>query len=278
MTQLKKAALITGAAGGVGQEVAALLHRQGYQLWLTDRDADTLQTMQQQYPDARTTTCDLLDSQALEELCQSIESLPGDLSVALINAGIVIPGSVVDTTRQKIAAQLTINMTAAALLNHACATRMSRQDTGPQVGHIINTLSAAAMISLPGSAAYSASKFGLRGFLIALAADLKPHGVAVSGIFPNAIDTPMLRNEAASGGSVLNFLSEPVTARDVAQTVEQALSSRKLEYFVPSGDSFVARLVCSYPRLMTMLYPLLEKRGTKGRDAYLKKYGLTLKT
>ncbi|MEO0961881.1 MAG: SDR family oxidoreductase [Pseudomonadota bacterium] len=271
MSNTKPVAFITGAAGGVGLATAEKLDALGFALWLTDREGSAIDTLASRFPSARITAADLADTTQLETLCQEIETSPGQLEVAFINAGIVVPGSVPETSRSTIAAHLNINLLAAALLDHACAAKMKQQGSG----HIVNTLSAAAMVALPGSAAYSASKFGLRGFTNGLAADLKPFGISVSGVYPNAIDTPMLREEAASGGSVLNFLSEPVTADDVADAVIKSIAGKKLEYFVPRGDSLTMRCVAAAPRLMTWFYPLLEGKAIKGRDAYLRKYNLT---
>jgi len=62
------------------------------------------------------------------------------------------------------------------------------------------------ILALPTSATYSAAKAGLRAFFAALNAELHSSGVHVSGIYPSAVDTPMLRHEATDGGSPLNFV------------------------------------------------------------------------
>ncbi len=273
MANPQKTAFITGATGDIGAAVAGELDAQGYLLWLSGRNRAALEALKQKYPDAILTEADLADPDTLETVCMQIEDFDGTLDVALINAGVVIPGHVTDTTRSSITTQINLNLTASALLSQACAKKMKSQGHG----HVLNTLSAAATTALPGSAAYSASKFGMRGFVLSMAAELEPEGIHVTAIYPNAVDTQMLREEAASGGSTLNFLSTPVTAQDVADAVMKALQERKLEYFVPASDRFVARVASSFPGLMRKLYPTLEKRGVKGRDAYLRKHNLTLK-
>lgn len=265
-----KLAFISGAAGGLGQKAAELFFQQGYRLWLTDKDEETLKTLANKFSDTKITVADLTNSEQLEQLCISLEENKEALELAYINAGISLPGKVVDSTRRAIDLQLDINLKAAAHLNHAVAKKMCQQ----KQGHIINTLSTAAMISLQEGAAYSASKFGLRGFLIALAAELKHEGVHVSGIYPNAIDTPMLRYEAVNGGSSLNFLDEPITPDDIMNAIKKAQKGKKLEYFVPSKDSLTAKLICAFPSVLNRLYPLLDKMGEKGRLKYIKSRGL----
>lgn len=265
MVNKQGTALISGAAGGLGRAAAQLFHRQGYQLWLTDISQSGLDELAELYPTSRISVVDLSDGSQLTEFCQEIQAFPDHLSVAFINAGIVIPGAVTDIHIDGLKQQLNINLVAACCLNQAVASVMTKQ----QSGHIINTLSTAAMISLPQGAAYSASKFGLRGFLLALAEELKPKSVIVSCLYPNAIDTPLLQHEAANGGSALNFLSTPLQVNDVIQVLEKALKKTGGHYFIPAGDRYLAILVGLFPRLLKWLYPVLERIGERGRAEYL---------
>ena len=136
-------------------------------------------------------------------------------------------------------------------------------------------MSAAGHVALPGSAAYSASKFGLRGLLIALAQELEPHGVKVRSLFPGAVDTPMLRYEATHGGSVLNFLNNDVlSADDVAIAAIKAMDGARIEVSLPDSDALLARVLCAFPALMPKLLPGLVKQGEKGLSRFLKSRGL----
>lgn len=267
----KNIAFISGAAGGLGQKAAELFYAQGYRLWLTDCNQKTLEAMAEKYPGTRIDITDLTDHEALETLCCKIEECEDTIALAFVNAGISFPGKVTEISRKQLDLQLSINMRSACHLDHALAKVMVKRGKG----HLINTLSTAAMVSLPEGAPYSASKFGLRGFLLALAAELRPQGISVSGIYPNAIDTPMLHFEAVNGGSALNFLDDPITADDVILGIEKALKGKKTEYFVPAKDSLTARLVCAFPGVLNRLYPLLEKAGEKGREKYIRKKNLS---
>ncbi len=263
-------ALITGAAGGIGQGVAELLHQQNYTLILVDINSDILDQMKHQYPGAMTRSVDLSDPSDTETLCQEIESLDGDLAYAFVNAGIVTPGCVIDTDRAALVRDVGINLRSAMCVNHACASIMERQG----FGHIINTVSMAAVVSLKGAAAYSASKFGLRGFLIALKSELRAQRVHVSMLLPSAIDTAMLQFEAKHGGSALNFISTPLSVNDVVLAFKKAQQHKKLEYYVPYSDSLLGRLVCVFPQMIDYLYPALEKLGERGRRRFIQSKGI----
>lgn len=267
-------ALVTGAAAGIGRAVAEDLARQGYRLVLADINKDALVEFQSELQSelqadgksADIHTVNLCDAEQLEQFCKAIEHLTDDLALAFVNAGVVTPGLVTELSRERLLRDVDLNLRAAMCVNHACAKRMKAQG----YGHIINTASMAALVSLSGSAAYSASKFGLRGFLIALKAELKPHGIAVSMLLPSAIDTAMLRFEANNGGSALNFLSTPSSVSDVVAVFNKAKKGKKLEYCIPASDSFLGRIVCVFPGILERLNPLLSKLGERGRKKYLK--------
>jgi len=272
MIKQKKLALISGAAGGIGQAIARKLHAQGYQLLLVDREEQALLTMQQGFANSLIEVCDLANAQSLEALCRKVEALTQPLEIAIINAGIIIPGDTVTLSRRQLDQHLDVNLRSAMHLNHACAGKMQTQGHG----HLINTVSMSAFIALKGSAAYTATKFGLRGFLLPLAAELAPHGVSVSAVYPSGIDTPMLRYEALNGGSPLNFINQPHSADDVAAIMLRALKTKKLEYYVPYGDSVFGRLVCSFPWVLMPLYPLLQWWGERGRKKFISSRNLTM--
>lgn len=266
----KPIAFITGAAGGIGRAVAEHLHDSGHQLWLSDHNAEGLAELAGLYPDAIINTTDLADPTALETLCKALEDNAEPIAVGFVNAGLIHPGAATALPRSVIDAHLTVNLTAAAHISQALANRMKRAGAG----HIIGTVSAAGMIALPDSAAYTASKFGFRGYLLSLAQELRPSGVYVSCIYPNAIDTPMLHHEALNGGSVLNFLTDPLDASEIAAAVRRAMKGKKLEYHAPRADYLVARLATCFPGMMRPLLPFLNKLGEKGRRKFVRKAGL----
>jgi len=96
------------------------------------------------------------------------------------------------------------------------------------------------------STAYTASRVGLRGFTAALALELAPHGINVGGLYPSAIDTPMLREEMSHpDGSPLNFAgnADPLSAEETANQVMDALASGDLETWLPKSEGRMACLL-----------------------------------
>jgi len=277
-----KTFFINGACGGVGQATVKAFHEAGYQIWASDVNQNALDELTKQYPHIKTSCIDVSDKQQLKNLCDEITTTP-QIDVAHVNAGIVKPNEVVDSTEQEIDAQLDINLRSALHLNRALAIKMKTQKSG----HIVNTVSMGALISLPSSAVYCATKAALRSFLTAMQAELKPFGVSVSGIYPSGIHTPMLQYEALNQGSPLNFLNMPVSAENVANTVLKSAGksagnsngkgrgAKKLEYYLPYSDSISSRIVNAFPWLLQKIYPLFRYLGEKGRAKYIRKFNVS---
>ncbi|MEM8497608.1 MAG: SDR family oxidoreductase [Pseudomonadota bacterium] len=261
---MNKAALVTGSATGIGERVAIDLNDQGYQLMLVDKDEARNQLLANSFDNAQAITLDLTDRQALHTFCETIETQA--LELAFINAGVALPGDVVDISEEVIDLHLDVNLRSTILLARSCAKNMSKAGRG----HIIATVSMGGITPMKGTAVYSATKFAMRGFLSALHSEVKSAGVSVSGIYPSAVDTEMLRKEVENDGSPLNFVSSVASVKDVANTVQRAIKTKKLEVYVSRTDGFLSRVIGFFPSLLDLLYPTLEEIGRKGMAAYKK--------
>jgi len=271
MKNQDKLVLITGAASGIGKATAELLHSQGYRLWLIDINQEALEILKQTLPGTEIMVCDLTERNDLEKLAEQIRQKP-KLAIAFLNAGTIVPGDFVDLSFQQCDFQLKLNLWSVLYLNHVCGHKMKTQGHG----HLISTVSMGGIIGMKGSATYSATKFGLRGFLMAFRNEMKPFGVTVSGLYLSAIDTPMLRYEATHDqGSPLNFLSQPVKVEKVAQMVVKIIKRKRLENYLPYSDSLSAKLFGSFPGLIPRVYPMLQRLGEKGRKKFVQKNGLS---
>jgi len=264
---------INGACGGVGLATVKAFHQAGYQIWASDVNQSALDELTEQYPNLKSSCIDVNDKQQLQQLCDEIAAAP-QIDVAHVNAGIVRPNEVVNSTPLDIDLQLDVNLRSALHINRALAIKMKSQ----QSGHIVNTVSMGALISLPCSAVYCATKAALRSFLTAMHAELKPYGISVSGIYPSGIHTPMLQYEALNHGSPLNFLNMPVSAEKVANTAIKSAGktwgSKKLEYYLPYSDSISSRIINAFPWLLHKIYPLFSYLGEKGRARYVRKFNV----
>jgi short-subunit dehydrogenase len=262
-------AFITGAGSGIGAEVAKRLDQAGYQLIISGSNRAKLEAMAgslERPPIIEVSN--LTDREAVKALCQKLRTEYAGLAIAFINAGTVEIGSFADRDPEAIDREIDINLRSALHLIQACIPGMQARGCG----HIIATSSIGGTFAMRGSSVYSATKFALRGFLSALQQELMAEGIKVSGIYPGAIDTDMLRYEALNGGSPLNFLNKPKKVEDVGDAFMRTLRTGQLETYVPYSDSIATRLLGMFPWFIPRLLPYLERSGEKGRDKFVQSF------
>ncbi len=265
-----KTALVTGAAGDIGENVAKRLNALGYKLILIDLNENKLNQLGETLSGSITIATDLTDRIQFRELLGQVKQEFGHINLAFINAGSICVGNIIDLNEHQIDQQLELNLRSAIHLIKACATNMTNHGSG----HIISTVSMGGIVSLKGSATYSATKFGLRGFITGIRDELSPLGVHVTGIYPSGVDTQMLRYEAMNGGSELNFVSTPLSIDEVGKAVIKATRTKRLEIYLPYSESIGGRFLSCFPWMIRYLYPFMKMIGKRGLNKYLN----TLKT
>ncbi|WP_327117325.1 SDR family oxidoreductase [Nocardia sp. NBC_01730] len=112
--------------------------------------------------------------------------------------------------------------TVAPLALTRLAIPLLRQSEDPRV---VTNVSAGAIFPLGETPIYTASKFGLRGAMLAIGLDLKARGIHVGSVMPSATDTPMLRQEVIDGGNSLQFQDPPQHPRAVVASIARLLDS-----------------------------------------------------
>lgn len=262
-------AIVTGAAGGIGLEVGKRLISRGYDLIAVERDqmiADT--ACVELGVNATAYACDMSNPEQVNQLCLDISTMwNSSLEVVVCNAGVILPSDVAETTDSAMDLQLDVMLRSVLHIVRSALPGLLQKNCG----HILATVSIGGIYPMPGSATYSAAKAGLRAFLAATATELRNSGVHVGGVYPSAVDTPMLLAEARAGGSALNFVGAVQSIDAVASAYERCMDRKKLEVYVPYGDGLQTRLVCAFPSILPKIYPLLERLGQKGKRRFLSK-------
>ena len=168
MTQLKDAVvLITGAAGGFGQELTRQLLKAGSRLILTDLEVDILEQqvagIQQETRTGEVLAClvaDLSTSEGCDLLYDQVQALNTPIDILINNAGIAVFGRMDEVPQQQWERLMYVNLLAPMRLSSLFVADMIARRSG----HIVNISSAAGWIAIAGLTQYSTSKFGLRGF------------------------------------------------------------------------------------------------------------------
>lgn len=182
-------AVITGAAGGIGAELAAELALRGSHLALVDRRGPALEEvsgyLRQTYPWLTITSyeVDLGEHAEIPKLPERVLADHGRVTLLVNNAGVGLAGRFEQVTMDDVDWLLDINLRAVIATTSAFLPTMS---SGAQ---ITNLSSLFGLIAPTGNAAYVASKFGVRGFSLCLRRELLPRGIGVTTVHPGGIKT-----------------------------------------------------------------------------------------
>ncbi|MFL5885875.1 MAG: SDR family NAD(P)-dependent oxidoreductase [Thermoleophilaceae bacterium] len=237
-------ALVTGATGGIGQAIARELHQRGAHVVLTGRRTEVLEKLAGELGErADVVATDLSSTAAAQDLATG----GGRVDILVANAAVPGSGTVDDYSPEEIDRAIDVNLRAPMQLARALMPGMVERGSG----HFVFVASISGKAALGGSAVYSATKFGVRGFAFGLREDLRATGVGVTTVFPGFIgDAGMF----AETGIKLPAGSGTRTAGDVAAAVIKGVERNKAEIDVaslpqrtggwlwPLAPSFVAAL------------------------------------
>lgn len=193
--------LVTGAASGIGRAVALRLARAGARLYLTDVNAEGLAAT---VADARAAgaevaehrALDITDYDAVAHFAADIHTRYPAMDMVMNIAGVSAWGTVEQLTHRQWRSMIDVNLMGPI---HVIETFLPPMVAAGRGGHLLNVSSAAGLVALPWHAAYSASKYGLRGLSEVLRFDLARHGIGVSVAVPGAVDTPLVQTVEIAG-------------------------------------------------------------------------------
>jgi 3-oxoacyl-[acyl-carrier protein] reductase len=183
-----KAALVTGASGGIGGAIARALHRQGAAVTLSGTRADALEQLRASLGERTHVVAARMDDAGdIDRLAKDAESAMGKIDILVNNAGITrdnISMRMKDEEWEKV---LLVNLTGTFRLTRAVMRGMMRR----RAGRVINITSIVGVTGNPGQANYAAAKAGLIGMSKSLAQELASRSVTVNCVAPGFIATPM---------------------------------------------------------------------------------------
>ena len=261
----KSVIIITGSASGIGKYLTKALIEQGHYLVVTDIQEDTLRVLaeEENWPEEQimVTRLDVTSPENWQEVISQTLERWQRIDVLMNVAGICVPGFIQETPLELIDQHIDINLKGVIYGAKLVAPVMIKQ----RQGQIINIASLTGVAPVKGMNLYSASKFGVRGFSLAIAYELKEFGVAVSVVCPDAVETPMLiklmdYQEAAmtfSGGRIL-------TVEDIGQVIlKKALVKKKIEVLYPASRGLQAKLGSFFTGVGGKVTKILVKKGVR---------------
>ena len=239
--------LITGASGGLAQEMVKLLPDD--QLILLGRNKEKLSELYGNHPHVELIEIDITDDQALETLVADLYQRHTKIDVLINNAGYGIFEDFDQISDKDIHQMFEVNTFALMNLSRRFAERMKESRNG----HIINIVSMAGLIATGKSSLYSATKFAAIGFSNALRLELMPYGVYVTTVNPGPIRTAFFDQADPDGSylkSVERFLLEPDA---VAKKIVKTIGKNKRELNLPLLLNLAHKFYTLFPKLADKL-------------------------
>lgn len=264
-------AVVTGAASGMGEQLARQLAARGSALVLVDRDAERLAQVVEAIRAASPAVtvdahvADLAETEQLAGLAGRILADHPRITLLVNNAGVALAGEFDQITLDDFDWVMRINLAAPVTLTHHLLPALLASPGS----HIVNTSSLYGLISPAGQSAYSASKFALRGFSQALGAELVDRGVGVTTVHPGGIRTriaesarvgPGVPAEHAQAGKALmaRLLSYPAdrAAGEILAAVEQRRTRLLIARSATIPDIAARMLPVGHAHLLHRLTPV----------------------
>jgi NAD(P)-dependent dehydrogenase (short-subunit alcohol dehydrogenase family) len=189
-----KRALITGAASGIGREIALRLALEGADAWLLDIDLaglnDVVRDAQVCGVEAVARRCDLSDSAQVSIAIAELLSAWGSVDILINNAGVAYYGPTEKMTSRQWDWLLAINLLAPIQITRELLPALLER---PEA-HVLNVCSVAGLVAGPRAVAYSVSKFGLVGFSESLRAEYGRRGIGVTALCPGPVRTNLYKS------------------------------------------------------------------------------------
>jgi NAD(P)-dependent dehydrogenase (short-subunit alcohol dehydrogenase family) len=221
---IRKTAIITGAAAGIGAGIARRFAEGGYAITIFDTDGPGATRIAAELGDQTSSIAIQGDVSNEDDARRAIEASIAKfetVDVLINNAGIEVAGSVASLASSEWDRQIAVNLRGVFLMSKYSIPKMRQRG-----GAIVNISSVHAFVSWPGCAAYDATKAGIIGLTRAMALDHGREAIRVNAICPGYIETPLMerwlaslpdRDETLAHLRQVHPLGRMGTPRDVAE-------------------------------------------------------------
>ena len=235
--------IITGASGGLAQEMVKLLPED--RLILLGRNQEKLEDLYAGHPQAECIGLDITDSSAIQQLVEELTQRYGQIDVLVNNAGYGIFEEFDQITNEQIHSMFEVNTFALMNLSRIFGARMKQAGQG----HIVNIVSMAGLIASNKSSLYSATKFAAIGFSNALRLELLPFGVYVTTVNPGPIKTSFF-DQADPDGSYVKAVKKYILEPDFAASkIVSSFGKKKREINLPRILNLAHKLYTLFPKI-----------------------------
>ncbi|MDH3552468.1 MAG: SDR family NAD(P)-dependent oxidoreductase [Gammaproteobacteria bacterium] len=251
--------IITGGSKGVGAATARMFAVAGANLMLVARNKRNLESMAQELRDKTRVeifVMDVSDREACVDVFKKSEFEFGRIDILINNAGFHKRGPVESVDAADLARMIDVNLRAPIMLSRIALPYL--RDAGG--GAIINVGSLAGRTYVPQSAAYSASKNGLRAFTYSLYEELRGSGIKLAVVSPGPVSTGFILADI-DRTSDITFSQPMSTPEEVAQVILDLCGNNRRERSMPPISGAITTVMYLMPWLGRFLLPVFERRG-----------------
>lgn len=254
--------LVTGASSGVGAACARQFAERGAHVVLAARGADALQAVADGIG-GTAITADVSRCDECQRLIEACVQARGALDVLVNNAGCHHRGPAESVDAAQIAEMADTNLRAPLVLSRLALPHLRAAPRGA----IVNVASIAGHMPVPGSATYSATKFGLRAFTYALAEELRGTSVHPSVVSPGPIETDFILSNIDTVTDIT--FSQPMsTPEQIAELVVACAADGHVERSRPAVSAALTTAGYLFPAMYRLLRPVMERRGRRVKQRY----------
>ena len=273
-----KVAVVTGAASGIGRSLALQLASEGCHLSITDINSEGLQeTVEMVGASAVEITTEVVDAADRDHVyafAENVVSQHGRVDIVINNAGVSLRGTIEEVSDEEFEWLMGINFWGVVYGSKAFLPFLKQQSEA----NLVNISSVHGLFTNAGVGPYCSSKFGVRGFTMALCQELKDTSVKVSCVHPGGIETNIVRNARDAAASMpeksreeeqedFNKTIARISADKAAKIIIRGIRKNKARILVGSDAyvfDFLTRYFPSYwQKFMGALPDLLSRLGSK---------------
>jgi NAD(P)-dependent dehydrogenase (short-subunit alcohol dehydrogenase family) len=190
--------LITGAGRGMGVDFVHAALAAGYNVVATGRNPDTVRSAVGEHENLLVTALDVTNARSAEHAVASAVGRFGGIDVLVNNAGSFLAGFFEETTTEQVRSQIETNLFGPMTVTRAALPVMRKQRSGL----VVAISSGAGIAGGPSASAYAASKFGLEGWMEALAGEVRPFGIRTMIVEPGFFRTELLTPGSTTFGEL----------------------------------------------------------------------------
>lgn len=260
-----KTVMITGCGSGIGRHLTQTFYQKGANIVVTDIDESKLDfTSNWDKNRFLAYKLDVTSKNQWKDVIGKVRKKWKHIDILVNNAGIADAEFFVDIKDENhLDKPIDVNLKGTVYGVYYTLPLLKEGSV------IINISSLAGVAPIPGISLYSASKFGVRGFTLAIAPELEKHGIFVYNVSPDAVLTPLLEKVKRYSASNMIFSGAILQCQDIEKAIIKLLNKpRRREILLPWWRGFLAKFGNCFPYLASPLIPLLTKKGDKKRKQF----------